>query len=80
MYLVLTNLEIKKAKEIVEKVSTLLKKGLSKKDEEQLVDKLNALNANAKLICYPLNDKFDKYSFITNYNFQIITKLKALKI
>ena len=61
MYWVLTKLCLKEAKELLEKVSTILKKGLSKKDEEHLVHKLNVVNANTKLICYPLNDKIDKY-------------------
>ena len=47
MYWVLTKLGFKEAKELLEKVSTVLKK-LSKKDEEHLVHKLNAMNANTK--------------------------------
>lgn len=44
-----TDLGLKEAKELVEKAPAVLKKGLSKEDGEQLVEKLKAVGAKAVL-------------------------------
>ena len=79
LYRVLTYLGLKNSRELMEKVTSILKKRLSQEEEEHLVDKLKAVGANTKLICSLLTNKIDKYSSITNYKFQIITSCTKLR-